>query len=83
MAQDRIRFGDFELDPANFTLRRGTTRIKIERIPCGIAHQWYANLLSIVERHDEALDHARQARALDLMSVGKVCGVYVFSRPAL
>jgi DNA-binding winged helix-turn-helix (wHTH) protein/Tfp pilus assembly protein PilF len=37
---------------------------------CGIAHQWYANLLSIVERHDEALDHARQARALDPMSVG-------------
>lgn len=37
---------------------------------CGIAHQWYANLLSIVERHDEALDHARQARDLDPMSVG-------------
>jgi DNA-binding winged helix-turn-helix (wHTH) protein len=37
---------------------------------CGIAHQWYANLLSITERHDEAIDHARQARALDPLSVG-------------
>ncbi|MGB9031394.1 MAG: tetratricopeptide repeat protein, partial [Acidobacteriaceae bacterium] len=37
---------------------------------CGIAHQWYANLLSITERHDEALHHAIQARALEPLSVG-------------
>jgi len=33
MTPDRIHFGDFELDAANFTLRRGMTRIKLERIP--------------------------------------------------
>jgi DNA-binding winged helix-turn-helix (wHTH) protein len=37
---------------------------------CGIAHQWYANLLSIAERHEEAVDHAIQARSLDPLSVG-------------
>lgn len=42
---------------------------------CALAHQWYANLLSITERHQEALDHARQARALDVLSVGPACFV--------
>lgn len=37
---------------------------------CGIAHQWYANLLSILGRHDEALSHAKEARSLDPLSVG-------------
>ena len=33
MAADRVRFGDFELDPVNCELRRGPNRIKLERIP--------------------------------------------------
>jgi len=33
MARDPLRFGDFELDPANYELRRGSNRIKLERIP--------------------------------------------------
>ena len=37
---------------------------------CGIAHQWYANLLSITGRHEEALQHAMKARTLDPLSVG-------------
>jgi serine/threonine-protein kinase len=37
---------------------------------CGIAHQWYANLLSILGRHDEAIDHACQARASVPLEVG-------------
>jgi DNA-binding winged helix-turn-helix (wHTH) protein/Flp pilus assembly protein TadD len=37
---------------------------------CGIAHQWYANLLSIMGRHDEALRHALEARSLEPLSVG-------------
>ncbi|MGA8937661.1 MAG: winged helix-turn-helix domain-containing protein [Acidobacteriaceae bacterium] len=37
---------------------------------CGIAHQWYANLLSIVGRHNEAIQHASEARTLDPLSVG-------------
>ena len=37
---------------------------------CPIAHQWYANLLSIIGRHDEALDHALKARANDPLAVG-------------
>ncbi len=39
---------------------------------CGIAHQWYANLLSITSRHEEALESAIRARALDPLSVGAV-----------
>lgn len=37
---------------------------------CGIAHQWYANLLSITGRHDEAIAHANQAREAEPLSVG-------------
>lgn len=37
---------------------------------CAVAHQWYANLLSIVGRHDEALQHAMEARKLEPLSVG-------------
>ena len=37
---------------------------------CGVAHQWYANLLSITGRHEEALQHAMKARTLDPLSVG-------------
>ena len=37
---------------------------------CGLAHQWYANLLSITGRHDEALRHALEARTLEPLSVG-------------
>ena len=32
---------------------------------CTLAHHWYANLLSVVGRHDQAVDHAIRARALD------------------
>jgi len=35
-----------------------------------LAHQWYANLLSITGRHEEALQHAIEARALEPLSVG-------------
>ena len=35
-----------------------------------IGHQWYANLLSIVGRHDEAIVQAEEARRLDPLSVG-------------
>lgn len=35
-----------------------------------LAHQWYANLLSITGRHDEALQHAIEARNLEPLSVG-------------
>lgn len=35
-----------------------------------IAHQWYANLLSIVGRHDEAIAQAEEARRCDPLSVG-------------
>jgi DNA-binding winged helix-turn-helix (wHTH) protein/Tfp pilus assembly protein PilF len=31
---------------------------------CGLAHQWYANLLSITGRHDDAITHARRGREL-------------------
>jgi TolB-like protein/tetratricopeptide (TPR) repeat protein len=34
----------------------------------GLAHQWYANLLSIRERHDEAIREAEEARHLDPLS---------------
>ena len=37
---------------------------------CGVAHQWYANLLSITGRHDEALTHAVAAREAEPLSVG-------------
>ncbi|HEX5234654.1 MAG TPA: tetratricopeptide repeat protein [Silvibacterium sp.] len=37
---------------------------------CAVAHQWYANLLSIVGRHEEALRHATEARMLEPLSVG-------------
>jgi DNA-binding winged helix-turn-helix (wHTH) protein len=39
---------------------------------CALAHQWYANLLSTIGRHDEAIRHAIEARALDPLSVGSV-----------
>jgi tetratricopeptide (TPR) repeat protein len=29
-----------------------------------LAHQWYANLLSILERHDEAIREAEESRRL-------------------
>lgn len=35
-----------------------------------VAHQWYANLLSIVGRHEEAITHAERARRCDPLSVG-------------
>jgi tetratricopeptide (TPR) repeat protein len=35
-----------------------------------VAHQWYANLLSIVGRHDEAIAQAEEARRCDPLSVG-------------
>jgi DNA-binding winged helix-turn-helix (wHTH) protein/tetratricopeptide (TPR) repeat protein len=35
-----------------------------------VAHQWYANLLSIVGRHEEAVTEAEEARRLDPLSVG-------------
>jgi DNA-binding winged helix-turn-helix (wHTH) protein len=38
---------------------------------CSLAHQWYANLLSITGRHDEAIEHAIAARALEPLSVGQ------------
>jgi len=34
----------------------------------GLAHQWYANLLSIRERHEEAIREAEEARHLDPLS---------------
>lgn len=37
---------------------------------CAVAHQWYANLLSIMGRHEEAIRHAAEAQALDPLSVG-------------
>ncbi len=37
-----------------------------------LAHQWYANLLSIIGRHHEALQHAITARNLEPLSVGPV-----------
>jgi serine/threonine-protein kinase len=37
---------------------------------CTLAHHWYANLLSIVGRHDEAIVHAATARALEPLGVG-------------
>jgi len=33
-----------------------------------VAHQWYANLLTILERHDEAIAQVEQARHLDPLS---------------
>jgi TolB-like protein/Tfp pilus assembly protein PilF len=33
-----------------------------------VAHQWYANLLSILERHDEAIAQVEQARHTDPLS---------------
>jgi TolB-like protein/Tfp pilus assembly protein PilF len=33
-----------------------------------VAHQWYANLLSILERHEEAIAQVEQARHLDPLS---------------
>jgi DNA-binding winged helix-turn-helix (wHTH) protein/Flp pilus assembly protein TadD len=38
---------------------------------CSLAHQWYANLLSITGRHNEAVEHAIAARALEPLSVGQ------------
>lgn len=35
-----------------------------------VAHQWYANLLSILGRHDEAIAEAVEARRHDPLSVG-------------
>ena len=35
-----------------------------------VAHQWYGNLLSILERHDEAIAEVQQARNLDPLSAG-------------
>jgi tetratricopeptide (TPR) repeat protein len=35
-----------------------------------ISHQWYANLLSIVGRHEEAISQAEEARRCDPLSVG-------------
>lgn len=37
---------------------------------CALAHQWYANLLSIMGRHEEALQHAMEGRKLEPLSVG-------------
>lgn len=42
---------------------------------CAVAHQWYANLLSTIGRHDEAIRHAIEARTLDPLSVGPVAFV--------
>jgi TolB-like protein/Tfp pilus assembly protein PilF len=33
-----------------------------------VVHQWYANLLSILERHDEAISEAEEARYIDPLS---------------
>jgi DNA-binding winged helix-turn-helix (wHTH) protein/Tfp pilus assembly protein PilF len=35
-----------------------------------VSHQWYANLLSIVGRHEQAIAHAVEARRCDPLSVG-------------
>jgi TolB-like protein len=35
---------------------------------CAVAHQWYANLLSTLERHDEAIAEAIEARRIDPLS---------------
>jgi serine/threonine-protein kinase len=35
-----------------------------------VTHQWYANLLSIVGRHDEAVHHSAEAQRCDPLSVG-------------
>ncbi|MGH9519084.1 MAG: tetratricopeptide repeat protein, partial [Terriglobales bacterium] len=35
-----------------------------------VAHQWYANLLSITGRHEEAIREAQEARRCDPLSVG-------------
>ncbi|MGA8042413.1 MAG: winged helix-turn-helix domain-containing protein [Terracidiphilus sp.] len=35
-----------------------------------VAHQWYANLLSIMGRHDEAIEQAEEAHRCDPLSVG-------------
>lgn len=35
-----------------------------------VSHQWYANLLSIVGRHEEAIHHAAEAQRYDPLSVG-------------
>lgn len=39
---------------------------------CCLAYHWYANLLSIMDRHNEALAHAKAARGLKPLSVGRV-----------
>ena len=35
---------------------------------CAVAHQWYANLLSILERHGEAVAAVEEARRMDPLS---------------
>jgi DNA-binding winged helix-turn-helix (wHTH) protein/Tfp pilus assembly protein PilF len=35
-----------------------------------VTHQWYANLLSIIGRHDEAIHHSAAAQRCDPLSVG-------------
>lgn len=37
---------------------------------CALAHQWYANLLSITGRHKEAIAHALTARQSEPLAVG-------------
>jgi TolB-like protein len=39
-----------------------------ENFNYALAHQWYANLLSIMERHDEAIHEAEESRRLDPLS---------------
>ena len=43
MSPSVLRFGGFELDPANFQLRSGQQRLRLERIPMEV-------LLVLVER---------------------------------
>ena len=51
--------------------RRGQYRRALQLNPeYSVAHQWYANLLSTLGRHDEAVTEAAEGRRLEPLSVG-------------
>jgi DNA-binding winged helix-turn-helix (wHTH) protein/Flp pilus assembly protein TadD len=57
MGSDRLRFGEFELDAANFELRRGTERIKLERIPMEL-------LILLARNHGRVVERAEIVEAI-------------------
>ncbi len=52
MAADPICFSDFELDPTTYELRRGRTRIKLERIPMELLILLACNAGRLIERSE-------------------------------